>query len=135
MRTFTPSNVTSNFFTDNVPASMRGKCESIKDRYGLRQFKSSVGDAKIHDANFAFLTTQMAKLHKNLYEPKYWVTWAKDVPADLGGGFVDYVEYYTVDWAGIMSEFRNVVGNNANYIPRVNAGLNQNRACRTITNA
>ena len=39
----------------------------------------------------------------------------------------DYVSYYTVDWAGIMNEFRNVVGNNANYIPRVNAGLNLKR--------
>ena len=37
------------------------------------------------------------------------------------------MSYYTVDWAGIMDEFRNVVGNNANYIPRVNAGLNQKK--------
>jgi hypothetical protein len=48
------------------------------------------------------------------------VIWAR-------ASFVDYVSYYTVDWAGIMNEFRNVVGNNANYIPRVNAGLNQKR--------
>ena len=81
----------------------------------------------MHDANFAFLTTSLAKLHTTLYEPKYWVTYAQDIPVDVGGGFVDYVSYYTVDWAGIMNEFRNVVGNNANYIPRVNAGLNQKR--------
>mgnify|MGYP000086814551 CR=1 FL=1 len=86
-----------------------------------------IGDAKMHDANFAFLTTSLAKLHTTLYEPKYWVTYAQDIPVDVGGGFVDYVSYYTVDWAGIMNEFRNVVGNNANYIPRVNAGLNQKR--------
>lgn len=125
---FTQSNVTPNFFTDSVPAAQRGKCVSFKDRCGLRMFNSSVSDAKVHDANFAFLTTQLAKLHKTAYEPKYWITWAEDVPADLGGGFVDYIEYYTVDWAGIMSEYRNVVGNNANYIPRVNAGMTQNRA-------
>jgi hypothetical protein len=45
----------------------------------------------------------------------------------MGGGFVDYVSYFTVDWAGIMNEFRNVMGNNANFLPRVNAGLNQKR--------
>ena len=124
---FTPSNVTNNFFTDNVPASKRGKTFSVKDTYGPRQQRAFCNDAKIHDANFAFLTTTLAKLHKTLYEPKYFVTWTKDIPAETGGGFVDYVEYYTVDWAGIMSEFRNVVGNNANYIPRVNAGMTQKR--------
>ena len=124
---FTPSSVTNNFFADNVPSYKRGKCFSIKDQYGPRALKANCNDAKVHDANFAFLTTTLAKLHKTLYEPKYFVTWTKDVPVETGGGFVDYVEYYTVDWAGIMSEFRNVVGNNANYIPRINAGMNQKR--------
>ena len=86
-----------------------------------------VHDAKVHDTNFAFLTTTLAKLHNTLYEPKHYTTYANDIPIDVGGGFVDYVSYYTVDWAGIMNEFRNVVGNNANYIPRVNAGLNQKK--------
>lgn len=125
---FNQAQVTPNFFTDNIAPSKRGKCVSVKDQMGLRYFTSAVQDTKVHDANFAFLTTQLAKLHKTTYEPKYWITWAQDVPADLGGGFVDYIEYYKVDWAGIMSEYRNVVGNNANYIPRVNAGMTQNRA-------
>lgn len=124
---FTPSTVTDNFYTQNVGASKRGKAFSIKDYYGPRQQKAFCNDAKVHDANFAFLTTTLAKLHKTLYEPKYFVTWTKDVPVETGGGFVDFVEYYTVDWAGIMSEFRNVVGNNANYIPRINAGMTQKR--------
>lgn len=124
---FTPSTVTNNFFVDNVAASKRGKAFSIKDMYGPRQQRSFCNDAKVHDANFAFLTTTLAKLHKTLYEPQYFVTWTKDIPVETGGGFVDYVEYYTVDWAGIMSEFRNVVGNNANYIPRINAGMTQKR--------
>ena len=33
---FTPSNVTNNFFTDNVPSYKRGKTFSIKDQYGIR---------------------------------------------------------------------------------------------------
>ena len=125
MMTFMDS--TSTFSTDSIPNVQRGKCVSAKDKFGIRAFTKSVNDAKVHDANFAFLSTQLAKLHQKPYEPKYWITWAEDVPSDTGGGFVDYVEYLTVDWAGIMSEYRNVVGNNANYIPRVNAGMTQNR--------
>lgn len=122
---FTQTEVTKNFFVDSVPSQNRGKTFSISDMYSSKQKRAYVNDAKVHDANFAFLTTTLAKLHNALYEPLYFVTYAQDVPVDVGGGFVDYVSYYTVDWAGIMDEFRNVVGNNANYIPRVNAGLNQ----------
>lgn len=125
--TFIPSEIKQNFFVDSVAAQNRRKAFSLKNTYGLQIAKSFVGDSKVHDANFAFLSTTLAKLHNKLYEPKHFVTWSRDIPVDFGGGFVDYVSYYTVDWAGIMNEFRNVVGNNANYIPRVNAGLNQKK--------
>lgn len=124
---FTASKVEQNFFVDSVPASNRGRAFSVNDAYGRKASKMFVKDARIHDTNFAFLTTTLAKLHTKLYEPKHFVTWSNDIPVDVGGGFVDYVSYYTVDWAGIMNEFRNIVGNNANYIPRVNAGLNQKK--------
>lgn len=124
---FTASNIEKNFFIDSVPAQNRGKSFSINDTLGHSASKMYIGDARVHDTNFAFLSTTLAKLHKKLYEPKYFVTYADDVSIDTGGGFVDYISYYSVDWAGIMNEFRNVVGNNANYIPRVNAGLNQKK--------
>lgn len=124
---FTNSAVEKNFFVDSIAASKRGKCFSVRDAYPTKTAKMFIGDTKVHDTNFAFLSTTLAKLHTSLYEPKYFVTWSQDIPVDIGGGFVDYVSYYTVDWAGIMNEFRNVVGNNANYIPRVNAGLNQKK--------
>lgn len=124
---FTPTEVAKNFYVDSVAKENRGRTFSLRDAFGSKTCKMYVGDAKIHDTNFAFLTTALAKLHTKLYEPKYFVTWSQDIPVDIGGGFVDYVSYYTVDWAGIMNEFRNVVGNNANYIPRVNAGLSQKK--------
>lgn len=124
---FTPSAVEKNFFTDSISAENRGRAFSVHDMFSKKVTRAMISDAKLHDANFAFLTTTLAKLHTKLYEPKYWTTYGRDIPIDVGGGFVDYVSYYSVDWAGIMSEFRNVVGNNANYIPRVNAGLNQKR--------
>lgn len=124
---FNASKVERNFYVDSVSARNRGRAFSLTDTYGSKATKMYLTDARVHDTNFAFLTTTLAKLHTKLYEPKYWVTYAQDVDIDVGGGFVDYVSYYTVDWAGIMNEFRNVVGNNANYIPRVNAGLNQKK--------
>ena len=124
---FTPSTIEKNFFTDSIAAKNRGTCTSVLDMFGSKATRMCVNDARVHDTNFAFLTTTLAKLHQTLYEPKYFVTYATDIPVDVGGGFVDYVSYYSVDWAGIMNEFRNVVGNNANYIPRVNAGLNQKK--------
>ena len=124
---FTASKIEKNFFTDSIAANNRGKTFSVTEFAGRGMARMCVQDAKVHDANFAFLTTTLAKLHTTLYEPKYFVTYAQDVPVDVGGGFVDYVSYYSFDWAGIMDEFRNVMGNNANYIPRVNAGLNQKK--------
>lgn len=124
---FTPSTVEKNFFVDSIAAKNRGRAISLTDAFNSNMTKLYVSDAKVHDTNFAFLTTTLSKLHTKLYEPKYFVTYLDDIDIDVGGGFVDYVSYYTVDWAGIMNEFRNVVGNNANYIPRVNAGLNQKK--------
>jgi hypothetical protein len=125
---FTESKVEANFFVESVPAQNRGKAISVKDAFpGLVNSGAFIGDAKVHDANFAFLTTTLAKVHTKLIEPKWYVTYAKDIDLDIGGGFVDYVSMYEVNWAGIMNEFRNIMGNNANYIPRVNAGLTQKK--------
>ena len=110
-------------FSDSLPASQRGKVIGL----GKNARQIYIGDAKMHDANFAFLSTTLAKLHTKTYEPKVYFTYAKDVPVDTGGGFVDYVEYFSVDWAGIMNDTRNIFGNNGNLIPRINASMTQNR--------
>lgn len=119
--------VDKSIFVDAIPVQNREKVFSIKDLYP-QAVKAFVTDQRTMDANFAFLTTTLAKLHTEVYEPKYNTTYGFDVPIDYGGGFVDYISYYTVDWSGIMNEFRNVYSNNANYIPRVNAGLSQKKA-------
>lgn len=121
---FKPVEVSRTVAYDAIPANKRGTTVSLKQMYPS-SYRTFVHDAKLHDANFAFLTTALAKLYTKLVEPKVFVTYQKDIPVDPGSGFVDYIQYYTVDWAGIANETRNVVGNNANYIPRVNAGLSQ----------
>ena len=66
---FTPSEVTQNFFVDSVAPNKRGKAYSITELLSPKATKMYVTDAKLHDANFAFLTTSLAKLHNQLYEP------------------------------------------------------------------
>lgn len=124
---FTPVEVNSTIQYDSIPANMRGKAVSLKSMYG-NSAKTFIGDAKMHDANFAFLSSSLAKLYTKLVEPKHFVTFQKDIPVDTGGGFVDYVQYYTISFSGIANQVRNVVGNGANYIPRVNAGMTQETA-------
>jgi hypothetical protein len=116
------------YVSDSRASKNRGRALNIGDMYSLKTKQAVVGDTKVHDANFAFLSTTLAKLHKTLYEPMYYVTWTKDVPFDNGGGFVDYVEWHSVNWAGIVDNNRNLVGNNVNYIPRVNAAMTQHLA-------
>lgn len=122
---FTNVAVTDTLAWDSVPSNLRNKAVSVKKMYGAVS-KNFMQDSKMHDANFAFLTNALAKLYTKLVEPKYFVTYLEDLKGciEYGGGFVDYVQSYTVDWAGINNEMRNVVGNGANIIPRVNAGLN-----------
>lgn len=110
---------------DSIPQATRGKTLSLREMYGSRFARTFVTDARVHDANFAFLTTTLSKLDPTLHKPLYWTTYQADLPVDVGSGFVDYVEYYTIDWAGITNEFRNYIGNSTNYIPRVNAGMSQ----------
>lgn len=118
MGLFEPVKTETNLYAESVFPSARGKC-----------YKSPrVGDAKVHDANFAFLSTTLAKLNPNIAEPKFFVTYMKDVPVEhSNSGFVDFIVRYEVNYAGIINEFRNIMGNDANFIPRVNAGLSQKK--------
>lgn len=88
--------------------------------------KKLVGDRRLHDSNFAFVQTSLAKLHEKVYEPKWNTTYAQDIPVKVGGGLVDFVEYYTVEWAGQGDE-TTLVGNNVNQVQRVNAKANANK--------
>lgn len=111
----------------DVSTEPKQKSISLKS-FNPSMYRVVVHDSKMHDANFAFLTTQLAKLHTKLVEPKYYITYRSDIDVNYGGGLVDYVQYYSVNWAGISEQIRNAVGNGANYIPRVNAGMNQYNA-------
>ena len=99
---------------------------NLKDMYPAvyRMRYSTAESRRIHDSNFAFVTTALSKLHNKLVEPKYNVTYMQDVPINVGGGMVDFVDYYSVEWIGNPLQNQAVTGNNINIIPRVNAKLN-----------
>jgi len=113
------------FFADAIAKEHRGTCIKFQDMYAEKALSVYVKDVQAHDANFAFLSTELSKLVPTLFEPKWNTTWQRDIPTDVGGGFVDYATYFSVEWSGMMNEFANTMGNAANYIPRVNAGLDQ----------
>ena len=101
---------------------------SLKEMYPA-VYKVRYRDAasrRVHDSNFAFVTTSLSKLHNKLVEPKYNVTYHLDVPINIGGGMVDFVDYYSVDWIGDPLQNQAVTGNNINIIPRANAKLTHN---------
>lgn len=119
--------------------SLRDSTESIAATHGEQKLGIKLRDwapavyhqlykdpvkARIHDANFAFVMTTLSKLHNKQYQPKVNYTYAQDIPIDVGGGMVDFVDYFSVEWAGQPTEDQNVMGNNVNIIPRVNAKLN-----------
>ena len=99
---------------------------SLKDLYptAYNTFYKDATAKRLHDSNFAFVMTTLSKLHEKQYAPKVNYTYAQDVPIDVGGGMVDFVDFFSVEWAGQPTETQNTVGNNVNIVPRVNAKLN-----------
>ena len=121
-------------FTQNLKITDQALHSLVEDKVGLSIFdmqpalaKKMVKNQTLHDNNFAFVTTTLAKLHPEAYNPIWNVTYMKDVPIDVGGGFVDFVSFYSVEWAGNPDKRANVAGNNNSIVPRVNANLNQNK--------
>ena len=105
----------------------RSKCISLKDADPV-YYKNRINNHKLHDANFATLTTTLAKLLPELVEPITSTTYQNDIDVEVGGGFVEMVTYYSVDWYGIVKNTLNMAGNNTNIAPRVNASLRQHKA-------
>jgi hypothetical protein len=89
------------------------------NRYKMIQNKD------LFDNNFAFVSTTLSKLHSETYDPIWYVTYPQDISIDVGGGFVDYIEYFTINWVGIQEQTENLFGNQGSIIPRVNASANQ----------
>lgn len=57
-----------------------------------------INDAAI-GAGLVFLTGELEKLDPKLHEPLTSVTWPRDIPVKTGGGFVESVSAFFVDYA------------------------------------
>lgn len=113
-------------FKDSIVKTNRGKAFSILDQYG-KGANAYVNDLKIHDSNFAFFKSELEKVSEYIPQPLHYVTYLKDIPVVYSGQFVDYVTTYQVDWNGLVEGMRATGANNANYLPRINAGLSVER--------
>jgi hypothetical protein len=107
----------------DVTAPMQGEI-LLKDVHP-QVYEKLIKNKELHDNNFAFVSTTLSKLHETAYDPIWYVTYSQDISIDVGGGFVDYIEYFTVNWSGIQEQTENLFGNNGGIIPRVNASANQ----------
>lgn len=111
----------------DISANNRKKIVSVKDM-NPEYYRHRIDNKKIHDTNFATLSSTLAKLVPDLAEPVTSTTYQNDIDIRVGGGFVDAVNYYSVDWYGIVKNTLNLGGNNTNIVPRVNASLRQHKA-------
>ena len=111
----------------DISSSDRKKIISVKDM-SPEFYRHRIGNKKLHDTNFATLSSTLAKLVPDLAEPVTSTTYQNDIDIRVGGGFVDAVNYYSVDWYGIVKNTLNLGANNSNIVPRVNASLRQHKA-------
>lgn len=112
---------------DSFKQNKRGISFGDMSPSGFRKMYPNEKARKLHDGNFAFVMTNLSKLHTKVYEPKWNTTYAQDMPIVLGGGLVDFVDFFSVEWSGMPSTEQNLTGNNVNIIPRVNAKLNHEK--------
>lgn len=84
---------------------------------------------KAHDAGFAFLHNNLAKIDKTIYKPLANVTYVEDAKGciEVGNELVDAIEYYSSDYTGLADTVNNIFGSKGDIIPRVTGGLIQGR--------
>lgn len=84
---------------------------------------------KAHDAGFAFLSNNLAKIDKTIYKPLANITYVEDAKGciEVGNELVDSIEYYSSDYTGLADTINNIFGAKGDIIPRVTGGLIQGR--------
>lgn len=84
---------------------------------------------KLHDAGFAFLQNNLAKVDTKIYKPLANVTYMIDGKGciEVSNELVDSVEYYSSDYTGLADTVNSLFGVKGNIVPRVTGGLIQGR--------
>lgn len=103
------------------------KTISLKDMHpGFYNNMLNAEQRKAHDSAFGILTNKLAKVDPTIYEPITFTTYRKDFKAiEASNEFVDGIEFYATDYAGLANEIDNLTGSSNDIIPQVNAGISQ----------
>lgn len=77
------------------------------------------------DSGMAFLNGELEKLDTKMLEPLTSVTWMRDIPVKTGGGLVENIASFNVDYATSGGNNNGVHGKQANQIPVMQADMNK----------
>lgn len=89
------------------------------DARGL-SVRGPVGRSAI-DTGMIFLVGELEKRDPKIREPLTSVTWPRDIPVRTGGGFVEEVTNYDVDYATTGGNNNGIMGNQTNLLPIMQA--------------
>lgn len=90
--------------------------------FGGGTFSATVNDASIGQG-MAFLIGELEKLDPKLREPLTSVTWQRDIAVQTGGGLVDGITAFNIDYATSGGTDESLTGNQTNNIPVMQADI------------
>lgn len=85
--------------------------------------KSFAMDSASLGTGMAFLVGELEKRDPKLYEPLTSTTWARDIVAQTGGGWVEFSSNYFVDYATTGANQRGIIGGQTTAIPTLQANV------------
>ena len=80
-------------------------------------------DAAALGTGMAFLVGELEKRDPRLLEPMTSTTWARDIVATTGGGWVEFSSNYFVDYATTGANKRGIIGGQTTAIPVLQANI------------
>jgi hypothetical protein len=92
-------------------------------RDGFRATNALIGNDAAVAGGQAFLTSELEKIDPKVREPLVSVTWARDMPVNTGGGYVDNTSTFSVDYATSGPNTYGLQGNQTTDIPVAQANL------------
>ncbi len=91
--------------------------------------KNNAFVAQTMDAAFgqgmAFLQAELEKRDPKVREPLTSVTWQRDIPVKVGGGWVDFTSMFFVDYGTTGPNEYGIIGGETNAIPTMQANLSK----------
>lgn len=111
---------------EGLTLSFRDMYPNVAEMYDSKIYDNEKQEVvSLLDASFGMLQNELAKVITEPFGPITEFTYQEDVNIVTGGGLVDFIEYYEVDYQGIMKSSKNIFANKGNDIPTINASIDQ----------